>query len=157
MAGSRAGTSGPSAGPARTVLHVLVDTNVVLDLVLAREPWATQAKPLWSARDAGQLIACLPASVLTDVFYIYRKQIGVDRAKAVIEECSRRFVILAVDHALMQTALSLPGSDCEDNVRIACAQLAAIDLIVTRNVADFVHSPVPVLDPPALIVRLGTP
>lgn len=156
MAGSQTGTSGSSAGSARTGSHVLVDTNVVLDLVLAREPWATQAKPLWDARDAGKLITYLPASVLTDIFYICRKQIGVDRAKVVIEECLRRFVILTVDLVLMRTALSLPGSDFEDNVQIACAQSAALDLIVTRNTADFTHSPVPALDPPALIARLGT-
>jgi len=103
------------------------------------------------------LIAYLPASVLTDIFYICRKQIGVDRAKAVIEECLRRFVILTVDLALMQTALSLPGADFEDNVQIACAQSAALNFIVTRNTADFTYSPIPALDPPTLIIRLGMP
>lgn len=49
-------------------LHVLVDTNVMVDLILAREPWFGQARPMWDARDASQIECAIPASTLTDLY-----------------------------------------------------------------------------------------
>ena len=97
-------------------IRVLLDTNVALDLFLEREPWFTQARPLWDAREAGQLIACLSASTLTDIYYISRKQVSVERAKQVVEVCLQGFEIIPVDLAVLQTALTLQGNDFEDNV-----------------------------------------
>jgi predicted nucleic acid-binding protein len=131
-----------------------VDTNVVLDLLLGREPWASQAKPMWTARDAGQVETYLPASVLTDIFYICRKQIGADPAKLAVEECLQRFVILPVDRTLLEAALQQVGPDFEDNVQIACAQAAGVRLIVTRNVADFAHGSIPAVEPPDVLSHL---
>jgi len=43
------------------------------------------------------------------------------------------------------------GHDFEDNIQIACAQAAGLDLIVTRDVAGFRHSPIPSIEPPAIV------
>ena len=42
----------------------------------------------------------------------------------------------------------------EDNILIAAAVTAALDAIITRNLADFAHSPIPAWDPPELLKRL---
>ena len=134
---------------------LLIDTNVVLDLLLAREPWASEAKPIWNARDDGLLEAYLPASVLTDVYYICRKQIGADAARAAVSECLRRFIILVVDRALLEAALRLVGPDFEDDIQIVSAQASGLHLIVTRNVADFVHGSILALTPTEVVARLS--
>lgn len=54
-------------------LKVLVDTNVVIDWLNDRQPWADEARLLWDSCDAGLVDLYLPASVLTDIFYILRK------------------------------------------------------------------------------------
>lgn len=149
-------TAGSSSAQGQPV-RVLVDTNVVLDVQLAREPWASQAKPLFDARDAGHAILYLPASVLTDIYYICRKQVGPDRAKAIVEECLQRFVVLTVDRAVIEDALRATGPDFEDNVQIVCAQQAAADFIVTRNAQDFAQSRVPALAPRDVAARLSQP
>src|SRR5690348_4532436 len=123
-------------------LRVLVDTNVALDQLLRREPWFSQAQPFWQARDGGLFVAYLPASVLTDMYYIGRKEVGHEQARAGVARCLREFGIVPVYRAVLDAALALPGSDFEDNVQIACARLARLDLIVTRNTRDFRHSPI---------------
>ena len=128
-------------------LRVLVDINVVLDQLLRREPWFTEAQAFWQARDARRVLTYLPASVVTDVFYISRKQIGNDQARHAVMRCMREFGLLAVYRAVLEDALALAGSDFEDDVQIACARLAKLDLIVTRNTADFRFSPVPAIKP----------
>lgn len=133
----------------------LVDTNVILDQLLRREPWYTQAQPFWQARDAGQLVAYLPASVLTDIFYISRRQVGKDQAFQAVSRCLREFGLLATYRAVLQAALALTGPDFEDNVQIASAQAAGMDLIVTRNVTDFRQSSIPALEPTDVVNRLA--
>jgi predicted nucleic acid-binding protein len=157
MADSSGGASNPSATPSAPSLRILLDTNVVLDVVLAREPWAGQAKPIFDAGDAGRLFIYLPASVLTDIYYICRKQVGAQRARATVEVCLQRYTLIPVDHALLEAALRLPGPDFEDNVQVACVQAAGLDLVVTRNTADFAYSPIPAVEPHALAGRLAAP
>jgi predicted nucleic acid-binding protein len=135
-------------------LRVLADTNILLDLVLAREPWASEAKALWDSRDQGRVLIQVAASVLTDIFYSCRKQVGSDRVRLAVEECLRRCILVPVDRTILEAALALPGSDFEDNVQIACAQAAQLDLIITRNVADFTHLTVPAMEPAGVVDRL---
>jgi predicted nucleic acid-binding protein len=142
-----------ASGSARK-LRVLVDTNVVLDQVLRREPWFTEAQPFWQARDAGLLTAYLPASALTDIFYISRRQAGNDDAKRAVARCLDEFGFVAVYRALLDSAMALPGSDFEDNLQIACAQATQMDLIVTRDKLGFRGSPVLATEPAEIVKHL---
>ncbi len=133
----------PDAQP----LRVLIDTNVALDWLLDRKPWSDEATPLWGARMAGALIAYMPASALTDVFYIGRRLTSITRAFADVDRILDAFGIIAVTDQTLREARSLTGNDFEDNVQISCAQALQLDFIITRNISDFSHSPVPALIP----------
>lgn len=146
-----------SPTPIPQMAWVLIDTNVALDGVLDRKPWSDEAKPLWDARDMGLVVCYPPASVLTDVFYIVQRQAGISEVFSALDRILGAFGILAVDAPLLQQARALPGNDFEDNVQIACAMNAALDLIVTRNVSDFAHSPVTVIEPPQIIAHVARP
>lgn len=129
-------------------MNVLVDTNVAIDWLNDRKPWSDEAVPLWKSRDAGRTNLYLPASVLTDIFYILRKPLGAQEAKRAIERCVAICGLLPIDDTVIQQALALPGADFEDNVQIACGQIYQIDLIVTRNPDDFTLGvTVPVVNP----------
>ncbi len=140
-------------------LYALVDTNVMVDLLLTREPWFSQAKPMWDARDAGQLECAVLASTLTDLYYLCRKPVllGPAGAKIAIEMVIQRFETLTIDRAVIQSALLLPGLDFEDNVQIACTVRDRMDVIVTRDKADFNHSPITPIEPPEIVQYLATP
>lgn len=68
-------------------LKILVDTNVAIDWLNDRKPWSDEAALLWESRDAGKVALYLPASVLTDIFYILRKPLGNVAAKQAVERC----------------------------------------------------------------------
>ena len=89
--------------------------------------------------------------MLTDVFSVARRKIGIPGANDAVDRCLAAFEVLAVDKALLQQARTLPGSDFEDNVQIVCAQAAGLDLIVTRNTPDFAHARMPAIEPPAIV------
>ncbi|HEX9038066.1 MAG TPA: PIN domain-containing protein [Ktedonobacterales bacterium] len=140
-----------------TPLRALLDTNVILDWLLDRKPWADDAQPLWDARDADQIAVYLSATTLTDIFYIARRQVGITGALGVVDQCLAAFEILAVDKALLLQARTLSGSDFEDNLQIACAQIASLDLIVTRNTPDFIGAGIPAIEPPQIGQYIAQP
>ncbi|HEX6797023.1 MAG TPA: PIN domain-containing protein [Ktedonobacterales bacterium] len=84
---------------------------------------------------------------LTDIFYISRRQVGIAQAHAAVQRCLAQFGIIAVNRPLLTIVAALLGRDSEDNVQIACAQHAALDLIVTRDPAGFHDAPMPVVEP----------
>ena len=51
-------------------MKVLIDTNVVLDVLLARAPWATESQAVWDASHIGQIRGYVAATALTNLYYI---------------------------------------------------------------------------------------
>lgn len=138
-------------------LRLLLNTNVVLDFLLEREPWLSQARGLIQQHRSGAVVGYMPASVLTDIFYISRRAAGAERAFLAIDLCVRAFTLIPVDRAVIEGARGLPGDDFEDNVQIASAMQASLDYIVTRDHEGFARSPIPALTPAAMLERLGAP
>jgi predicted nucleic acid-binding protein len=134
--------------------QVLFDTNVVLDALLKRAPWDADAATCWKAIDDGKILGCITASTLTDIFYIARKHNGLAAAFDSIRVCLDTFAICQVDRRALEGALDLSGNDFEDNLQIACATLADLDSILTRDPSGFKHATIPILAPVALLAQL---
>ena len=137
-------------------MRVLFDTNVVLDLLLARAPFEQEAKRIWDALDEERIIGFVPASALTDIFYIARKQVGREMALDAVQTCFDSLEICTVDSQAIQKALSLPGIDFEDNLQEACAVIYELDAIVTRDKAGFKRSSIPVMTPTEVLAQLAS-
>ena len=135
-------------------MRVLLDTNILLDVLLDRVPWVTESSAIWAACDAGRLVGYIPSSTLTDIFYIARRAVDLPTARIAVGLCLSVFEIGAIDRGALEQAAALPGNDFEDNVQIACALIAGLDAIVTRNSADFAAAPLPVLAPGEILARL---
>ena len=136
-------------------MQVLFDTNVVLDALLKRAPWDADAAACWKASDEGRIMGCLTASTLTDIFYISRKLKGIDIARDAVRICLDAFAICIVDRQALEQAIDLPSDDFEDNLQIACATLAGLDAIVTRDKDGFQGSTIAVLTPIELLTQLN--
>jgi hypothetical protein len=96
-------------------MNVLIDLNVVLDVILQRQPWFAEASLIWDANRRGQIQGHLVATSLTNLFYIARRILGSDEARRAVRNCLQSFAILTVDGPLLQQADALPGTDFEDN------------------------------------------
>lgn len=138
------------------MMQVLFDTNVVLDALLNRAPWGADAAACWKASDEGRIMGCLTASTLTDIFYISRRLKGIDIAQDAIRICLDAFAICLVDRQSLEHAIDLPSDDFEDNLQIACATLAGLDAIVTRDKKGFQGSTITVLTPTELLTQLNS-
>ena len=138
-------------------MKVLLDTSVLLDLLLNRSPWAADMAAVWNAHRRGEIEAFLAAFAVPTVFYIIRRQTDLATARTAVADCLATLHIAPVDQMALLAAQAMPGSDFEDNLQIACATHAGVDLIVTRDPRGFVHSALPVSTPAELAARLGSP
>lgn len=127
--------------------RILLDTNVVLDVLLAREPWCEDARTLWQANDAQTLQCYVSASSLTDIFYIAKRIRGAEAAREAVHKCLKAFEICSVTRDSLELAWRLAGVDFEDDLQVACATIEVLDAIVTRDGAGFPGTGILVLTP----------
>ena len=130
--------------------RVLFDTNVVLDVLLDRQPYADASAAAWAAVETGIAEGMLAAHAVTTIHYLLQKEMGNVKARRIISAILKVFGIAAVDSEVVQEALQLPFSDFEDAVTAAAARLANCECIVTRDPKGFRGSPVRSLTPEAV-------
>jgi predicted nucleic acid-binding protein len=129
--------------------RVLVDVNVVLDVLLDRQPHVEGSAAVWAAIETGASEGMLAAHAVTTIHYLIRKELGAARARETLSAILRVFGVAAVDGPVIQEALGLSMSDFEDSVTAAAARLAGCDSIVTRDPKGFRGSPIRPLTPEA--------
>jgi predicted nucleic acid-binding protein len=135
-------------------MRVLLDTNIILDALLNRQPFVTEAQQILQANGAARVSAYITATTITDIFYLARKALGTQTTIEAIKLCLSTFQICTVDKQTLETATKLEGSDFEDNLQIACALASGLDAIVTRNKADFKTAAIAVIEPAELLSQL---
>lgn len=136
-------------------MRILLDTNVVLDVLLKRQPWVVEASAIWQANDDGRLVGHLMASALTDIFYVAHRLAGLETARTAVQTCLEAFEFCPVDRRALELAHLHPGMDFEDNLQMVCAEIAQLDAIVTRDPDDFKTSTVAALTPAQALAQLS--
>lgn len=137
--------------------RVLIDVNVVLDVLLDRQPHAAASIAVWTAIETGHTEGLLAAHAITTIHYLVRKELGAAKAKRTLTSILRVFGVAPVDSAVIEDAIKRVSPDFEDSVMISAARLAGCDLIITRDPRGFRDSPVRVLTPEAAVPLLSIP
>ena len=135
-------------------MRVLFDTNVVLDHLLEREPYADTAEQLLSLVDTGSLEGVICSTTATTIHYLAAKAVGAAAARDYLRELLAIFDVTRVDRETLRGALDLSFSDFEDAVLHEAARRDGVATIVTRNDKDFAHSAIPVFSPIELLAAV---
>ena len=137
-------------------MRALIDTNIILDFLLQREPFFQDAELLFQAINTEQVLGYVTATTLTDIFYIARRQTrSFEKARQAVSEILIAMVICPVDRDVLESALNSNLVDFEDAVQLFSAVAQGLDTIITRDVQGFSRSPIPVLSTKELLGRLG--
>ncbi|GBU24389.1 hypothetical protein R83H12_01019 [Fibrobacteria bacterium R8-3-H12] len=127
---------------------VYFDTNVVVDILLKREPFFNDSFKALSAVASKSVSGIIGTSAITDIYYIINKEMK-DKEKSLNSIFNILKILLLVETSPQDifTAKILNISDFEDSVLSAIANRNEADYIITRNVDDFVKSSVPAISP----------
>ncbi|MBT3295155.1 MAG: PIN domain-containing protein [Verrucomicrobia bacterium] len=128
-------------------MRVLVDTNVLLDVIAAREPFYQAAARLWSLAEHDQIEAFVSAISFNNVFYIVRKSAGKEKADEALRAIRDLFTPVPLDATLINRSMDAPIDDFEDAVQFHSASRENVDYLVTRDPDGFPHTGVAILSP----------
>ena len=132
-------------------MRILFNTNVVLDLLLDREPFSTPVARLFSQVERGAIHGYLCATTITTIHYLTEKVIGAERANKEIGKLLSLFEIAPVNRAILESALQLKITDFENAVVHEAAAQAKVQGIVTRDARGFKNSKLSIYTPDELI------
>ena len=135
-------------------MKVLFDTNVVLDALLERKPFADVALRLFAKVERGEITGYLGATTITTIYYLAAKALSSSDATTHLRNLLLLFEVAPVNRLVIQQALNAGFSDFEDAVLSLAAVQIGADAIVTRNGRDFKKSTLPVYVPEELLAAL---
>ncbi len=134
--------------------RLFLDTNVLLDHLLDREPFADDATALWSMAERREVVGLVSAISFNFVYFIVRHEAGERAARRAIKGMRDIFEIVEVDAQIIHQAIDSGFGDFEDGMQHACALRGRASHLVTRDLPGFRRSQVPVVRPD---VYLSTP
>jgi predicted nucleic acid-binding protein len=135
-------------------MRVLLDTDVVLDHLLEREPFAQAARQLLELNAQGIFDGYLSGITPINIFYIARKVMERDKLRQAINDLLLAMRVCNITHDVLNQALVLPFTDYEDAVQHASATASQVEAIVTRNLDDYKHATLPVFAPTDFLNRI---
>ncbi len=131
-------------------MKILFDTNVILDVMLLREPFYRAATSLLAEVERKRIEGYIYSTTITTIYYLVSKVKGTREAKKQIGGLLQIFQVTQVDKTTLESALNSKLQDYEDSVLYESAMREGLDGIVTRNRKDFHKSKIPIFDPEEL-------
>lgn len=135
-------------------MKVLIDTNVILDVLCARTEFLEDSSRVWKYCEVNKITGVVSALSIPNIVYILRKELDPTRTKDIIDRIMLIFDIADLKAEDLHRAAEMKIADYEDAVQMCCADRINADFIITRNVRDFVSSPVPAIKPSELTDRI---
>jgi len=126
---------------------VFLDTDVLLDLFLEREPHHTASLQLLTELKRTAIRSYTSPVVLANMNYILTKAKGRDYSMRKLRSLRQMVGIVPIDQATVDAALASPQRDFEDSIQLHCAEASGIDALITRNVRDYPKGRLRVIDP----------
>jgi predicted nucleic acid-binding protein len=136
-------------------LRAIVDTNVVLDVLLEREPFVKSSVEVFCLVEKSRIDAFICATTVTTIDYLLVKSLHKTTARNALRRLISLFEIATVNRPVIERALASKIQDFEDAVLNEAGQMAGADFIITRNTKDFVGSALKVCDPTEFLALLG--
>ncbi len=136
------------------MIRVFLDSDVILDFLLQREPFATAAGAIFARGEAGSLRLLTSTLSFMKVHYIAVTVTDRSAARALARRLRRVLDLLPVAAEHVDTALASNLKDVEDYVQYTVAREARADYLITRNVGDYPREPSFVMDPEVFLNTL---
>ena len=136
------------------MMRVLLDTDVVLDVIMGRVPFAKEAGELLDLSEQGAFVAYVSAITPLNIFYVARKLKSAADLRLAVQALLTTVRVCTVDESILKDAFALPFGDYEDAVQHCCASANNLEGIVTRNLKDYKNATLPVFSPTDFLKKL---
>ena len=132
---------------------IFLDTNIVADLLLEREPWVDSIETILNIYDYGLFddLVCSSISLGTVYYLMTRAKIPHNMIIDKFKRFRRLCRIASVGERTFDMALQSQFLDLEDAMQYYSALSEGCDVIITRNKKDFSEAQIDVMEPQELL------
>ena len=127
--------------------RVFLDSDVILDLLLDRQPFSPHAAVIFALAETGKVELCTSTVSFLNVYYVAGTQRDRGTADRLIRKLRSLLTLLPVTPKSIDAALAAKPRDIEDRVQYECARDNGMSFLVTRNVKHYPSKGVPVMTP----------
>jgi predicted nucleic acid-binding protein len=136
-------------------VRAFYDTNVLLDVLLAREPFYGDSAGAWTLAETGQVEGYASALSFVNVFYLVAGLRDGEEARRAVGTMAGIFTPATCDAAVIRHAVDARLPDFEDAVQYFSAVHAGADCILSRDWGGYPRRPaVPVVSPAEFLAGL---
>lgn len=126
---------------------VFLDTNVVIDFLGERKNFFLDAAKIICQADNKVITILCSSLTYSNAAYILQHGFSLEEIKSKLTLFSQLCETTTVDKEIVHKALESDYKDLEDALQYYSAMAADAEVIVTRNVKDFVKHEIPVITP----------
>ena len=132
-------------------MRILIDTDVLLDVALEREPHVVASAHLLDALEQGHAQGFVTSHSIATFYYLLDSSSRGATPVDMIRDLLQFLEVASLDKGALLRATRLPLKDFEDAMQVAAAHAAGCDMIATRNTKDFKKSAIDASTPEAVL------
>jgi predicted nucleic acid-binding protein len=136
-------------------MKVVWDADVVLDVLLAREPQVIGAARLMAMVERGELGGYLCDTTVLVLYAVARRLVGEERADRELRKLLLLFDVAAVNRVVLESALVNKALQFQHAVLYESARHLGAEAVVTRSFPAFRGAQLPVATPEKLLKMLS--
>ncbi|MBO6795289.1 MAG: PIN domain-containing protein [Balneolaceae bacterium] len=126
---------------------VLIDTNVCLDAILKRTPFAMDALRVFELSEVNKINGFVSSHCIDTLFYILNQTTSKESSYLAIEALRELVEIAPVNQSIIDASISAKWTDFEDAITYYTALGSGCDTVITRNAKDFKQAKIDICTP----------
>ena len=127
---------------------IFIDTDVVLDFFLDREPFSSYASIIFSLSEEKKIKVYISPLTINNCYYILRKLASHAKVVKNLQKLLLITNITSISKQDVSLALNSNFKDLEDALQhYSAISHAKVDAILTRNIKDYKYSELTVMTP----------
>ena len=131
-------------------MKIVFDTNIILDVLLNREPFVKLSANLVSAVENKKIEGFLCATTVTTLDYLISKETNRHKARVEVRKLLSIFNIADVNLKVLDLSINSEFKDFEDAVQYYSGECCHVNGLVTRNTKDYKQAKLPIYTPDEL-------
>lgn len=132
--------------------RIFLDTNVILDYLLEREPFYYDALKLWAACEEGTVEGYVSALTVNNVHYIAHRLKSEMTAMIAVRGILSVFNVVPLDKELMKLAADFHDRDYEDDIQLQSAIRSGCTHLFTRDPTHFHTKALAIVPPSSFLI-----
>ena len=133
---------------------MLLDTDILVDIALNREPFSGPTSELLDLLGRSEQRAYVAWHTISNLYYVLYRAEGDTMARQFILGILRIVSVAQTTTEDILYAAALPMRDFEDAMQVAAARACGARYIITRNARDYARPPIPAISPQEALDQL---